>query len=59
MGVLDCCKNVIAATYQIYNISDDKPKFVIKKLSDISTSGMLDASDNVVRVEASEYEGHF
>jgi hypothetical protein len=29
-------KNIRLASYQIYNISDDKPKFIIKKIDSIS-----------------------
>lgn len=33
-GKLKACRNAMAASYMICNISDDKPKFILKKLTD-------------------------
>lgn len=32
-GILMAVKNIVVATYKVYNVSDDKPKFVIEKIS--------------------------
>ena len=50
-------KNVVAATYEIFNISDDKPKFVIRRLSDIATIESSSQEDTTVIVKAQQYDG--
>lgn len=41
-------------TYKVYNISDDKPKFLIDKTYDITKSRIQDGSTNTVRMEFSD-----
>ena len=35
-GVLMAVKNIVVATFKVYNVSDDKPKFVLEKISQMS-----------------------
>ena len=51
--------NVIAATYQIFNLSDDKPKFLLKKVSDIASNAtsIEDRVDIQLQKYATIYEG--
>lgn len=37
--------------YRIYNISDDKPKFLIDKIYDITRTALLPSADNEVSIE--------
>jgi len=45
-------KNVIMATYKIYNISDDKPKFVIKRVLEVVPNDGKAEEDKTVTIEA-------
>ena len=49
-------QNIVVATYQIFNISDDKPKFIIKKLNDISIDSMIENRQNKTFVIAQKIE---
>ena len=55
-GKLANYQNIVAATYQIFNISDDKPKFIIKKLNDISIDSAIENRENKIYVVASKVE---
>ena len=41
-------------TYKIHNISDDKPKFLIEKVYDITKSRLANNPRDVVRIEFSD-----
>ena len=47
-------KTIRLFTYQIYNISDDKPKFLINKTYDITQSSLVNNAEDVVKIEFSD-----
>lgn len=49
-------QNIVVATYQIFNISDDKPKFIIKKLNDISIDSMIENKEKKTYIIAQKAE---
>lgn len=51
-------KNIVAATYQIFNLSDDKPKFLLKKMSDLANALDTDLG-SIVEIAADIYEGPY
>lgn len=50
-------KNVTMATYNIYNISDDKPKFVIKRMLEVTANVGQNEESKVVTIDAQKYIG--
>lgn len=47
-------KTIRLFTYQIYNISDDKPKFLINKTYDITQSSLANSAEDAVKIEFSD-----
>lgn len=47
-------KTIRLFTYQIYNISDDKPKFLIDKTYDITQSSLANSAEDAVKIEFSD-----
>lgn len=50
-GVLSDTKLVKLFTYRVYNVSDDKPKFLIDKVYDITKASMQDEVENRIELE--------
>ena len=46
------CRNVVLATYAIFNVSDDKPKFIIRKVKEIEkNSASKSGQSSTIRLE--------
>ena len=53
-GLLSDAKTIKMFTYRIYNISDDKPKFLIQKTFDITKSSLRNSNEKKVEVKFSD-----
>lgn len=53
-GVLYGVKNAVLASYQIFNVSDDKPKFVIQKCGIIRKDSLIETPVPYASIKASQ-----
>ena len=47
-------KTIKLFSYNVYNVSDDKPKFLIQKTFDITKSSLMENARNKVQIEFSD-----